>query len=185
MHPLRYKNLLAAPGQSEIRDTFSRPNSTSDLGIADTGQAWTVSSGVWGIDASRAYASTPPGEAFVEAGIADVVVQAAITHGGDNGLVFRITGTGSFLMARFGADKVELYRKQSGTFTLLASVAYAIALGAIATLKVRAVGSAIEVYANDVLQISATEPFQATVTRHGLYAGTGAARWDDFIVVAV
>lgn len=166
-----------------VLDTFTRANSTTTLGSAETGQAWTVGLGTMGVNTNKAYMVSGPSGASLESGAADVTLSCLITHNGsDAGLVFRVSDATNYLMVRFGSGTLQVYRRVS-TFTQIASQAYSLASGATATLSVVMSGSSLTVFVNAVQQIALTETQWQTQTKHGLYPGAGdPARWDDFLV---
>jgi len=51
-----------------IADTFSRPDSATHIGMADTGQTWDPVGGSWGIAGGAAYSSTGGGSVLIDAG---------------------------------------------------------------------------------------------------------------------
>lgn len=52
---------LFAMGTTGVNDTFDRPNSTTELGTATSGQVWRTDGTIWGICANAACAIGPPG----------------------------------------------------------------------------------------------------------------------------
>lgn len=94
-----------------IADDFARPDSTSSLGTAATGQSWESASGVWGIIDGEAYVATPNTEgggrsiALVDLGSGDGSVSAtASTIANGWGLVFRYLGPLSYWMLQASTD---------------------------------------------------------------------------------
>ncbi|MGD0016476.1 MAG: fibronectin type III domain-containing protein [Verrucomicrobiia bacterium] len=75
------------------------------------------------------------------------------------GLAFRYTDNNNYysVMLDSSADTINLYKKQAGTVTQLASVSTPIDIGTTYTVKVTAQGSNINAYLNDVLEINTTD----------------------------
>jgi hypothetical protein len=80
------------------RDDFARPDSTSAMGVATTGQDWSSALGTWGLIGGAAYVSTPNSTgprslAVIDPGSADGGVKATATKLGRGwSLVFRYAG---------------------------------------------------------------------------------------------
>lgn len=126
-----------------VSDAFNRADSTTTLGNADTGQAWSPSvANSWGITGNRAYLSTTSGDAgylaTVSAGQAtqdatiDIQVPAAA-----GGLLFRVVDFSNHLL--FDLNKVTnawtLYKAVAGGYTSLASAPFTVNGTTIYTLR--------------------------------------------------
>lgn len=169
-----------------VSDSFDRPDSTTSLGIADTGQAWTSILRTFGISGNKAATTVADAAAHLDSGVADADITCDITHGGDNGLAFRSTGTSNFMVARLGANKVQAYRRQSGAYTLVGEAAMALTVGQAYAFRVACFGSTIDVYVDGVKKLTVTDSFQSTATAHGLYGSHfNGSRWDNFTVDTV
>ncbi len=117
----------------ELLHTFTAANSTTTAGAANTGQAESQLSGVWGIDTNRAY--NVSGSSFMadvwDSGVADGTFQVNLTFtttGADREamLVFRCSDVSNLLVVdvyrnSVGATTVSLFKRIGGTFTLLGS----------------------------------------------------------------
>lgn len=182
----------AAGGGGGITDSFNRANSTTSLGTADTGQAWTAHSGVWGISSNQAYCETDA--SFLNfatlAGAADGTLQVKLpSPGGGSGgsawVVCRFTDVNNCLyVACSGIDPYRLMRRQGGTLSTLGTGTIANA-NSNDVVKVVLLGSSIRVYVNGVLDLDVTTAFNQTAVRVGMGtdfgAGPGSApRFDDF-----
>lgn len=174
-----------AAGGPLVSDSFNRPDNATSLGTTDTGQVWSALAGTWGIDTNQAYG--PSGGdllALLEAGASDVNITCDIKHHDNNGVLFRTVSQSDFLLARLSVNTVQLYRRQAGVWTLLADAAMTLTNGQTYAFRVVASGSTINVYVDGVNRVTATESFQSTVTKHGMFGGNSVSRWDNFRVDA-
>lgn len=169
-------------------DNFNRADSAAALGTpSDGGSAWVATSGGWGISSNQAYqySSTNHHVAYLEASVADVDVEVTITtRGTDSGLSARVVDDNNHLLVATSGSGVYLYKKVSGSFTLLGSYGTAISDGD--TIKLRCSGNDLTVYVNGVSRITATESDHNTATKHGLRNNDNtAARWDNFSITGL
>lgn len=173
-----------------VSDAFNRADNASSLGTADTGQAWTNAQGTWGINTNAAYVATPNASlnvASVDAGVADCSIQvtlAANVISGGPSLAFRVSDSGNFLGVSYSAANVlHLFKFVLGSFSEITTGPGTRQDGQV--IKVTVSGNSISVYENGVLVISASDSFNATVTKHGMGASgaeSSATRWDNFLV---
>lgn len=183
-------------GATLAKDDFTRPAIVSDsfnradgaLGNADSGQAWTITNATWGLVSGQVKAlTTASGYALadIDAGIADVAIQADIVFQGLGGsLAFRVTNGANFYIAQLVGTQTRVYKCVGGAFTQLAVGGGAHTVGVTYTLRVEVVGSSIKVYENGVLVITLTDATYTTQTRHGLYVDTTLATTIDNFSVA-
>ena len=164
-------------------DNFNRADNTTSLGTADTGQAWAVSSGTWGISSNTAYDTTSATAqtAQIEAGKADCTVSITYANnpnnaGGGSGLSCRVASSGNFyFVARDVAGKCV-----NGSLTVLASYTTAVALD---VMSVTLSGSSLVVKKNGVQVGSFTDSTFPTQTLHGLWANSNnLTRFDNFSI---
>lgn len=170
---------LPKPGPL-VSDTFNRADSTTSLGTADTGQAWTpLATTVWGIIGNTAYETGNAAQALavVETGVSDCTVSVTMPVMGDTGLCFRASDNDN----NFVTNPTALYREQSDTgYTLLGSYPQ---INAGDRLAVVLSGSTITVKVNGAAVLTVTDTFNQTATKHGLRShNSTAARFDDFEV---
>ncbi len=82
----------------KITDSFNRANTTSGLGVTDSGQSWLETRGTWKINSNKAQ-STDAGSSYplysINIGAKNVNVGAEISNGGP-GLAFWITDSNSW-----------------------------------------------------------------------------------------
>lgn len=164
--------------QPVIRDTFTRPNSTTSVGVTDTGQTWRNLAGVLGITDQQIYAqSLAAGYAYADfdTGRSDYTLSAVITAvgGASYGLVFRCIDYDNIW--EFAAS--GLWVTFNGAVANVAPVAVNAAPGDV--LSVVLSGTRIEAYKNGVMLTSTTDSRLQNATRAGLYIGGGATRWDN------
>lgn len=92
-----------------VGDTFIRANSTTGIGVADTGQAWTTYDGAPGIVGNEAYATTAANtKAVIDVGASDFYA-SVLTYGttGQSWLMVRAADTANYL--RFGVNSGECW----------------------------------------------------------------------------
>ncbi len=174
-------------GIATITDSFNRADSTTTLGNADTGQAWTNAVGVLGISSNQAYrvsAVSNEAVALLDTGTAEQIVKGTPISGITNrivGLIGRATDSNNFYICLTDGSSVgQLYKKVSGSFTQLGSN-FALITG---VMELRCQGSTISVYDDGVLVASETDTSLTTGTQAGFrISGSSATpRLDDFSV---
>lgn len=90
----------------------------------------------------------------------------------------RLTDNANYIGVRYWSGSVELYKKVSGTFTVLADITYTASANDVYTL--RAMGNRIEVWVNNSKLASVTESFNNTETRQGFVARNATLTCDNF-----
>lgn len=179
--------IVRLPG-TIVSDTFTRADSTTTLGNAETGQAWSALAGTWGISSNTAYTTTTtaPGSAVVDSGVSNCIIKAKIaTQQGGAYVAFRAVNATNFLFfGNNGGTAYKLYKLVANILTEVGSYAQAPQNGD--SIKITAIGNTITCYVNDIQLIQATIADLNTATKHGFcsYNATNA-RWDDFSVEAV
>lgn len=181
-----------AGGGGVVTDSFNRANSTTSLGTADTGQAWTAHSGGWGISSNQAYCDTDASllNFATVAGAADGVLQVKLpSPGGGSGgsawVVCRFTDVNNCLyVACSGIEQYRLMKRQGGALSTLGTGTIDHA-NSNDVVRVVLLGTSIKVYVNDVLDLDVTTAFNQTATRVGMGtdygSGPGSApRFEDF-----
>ncbi|MGW4525183.1 hypothetical protein [Amycolatopsis sp. NPDC004378] len=165
---------------TSFTDSFTRADSTT------VGNGWVEVVEDWSIASNRLAAPASGGTGIITCGTAmatddnsaqvTIAVAAAVSCGvwcrGDsvfgNGYLWRNDGT-----------SWDLFRNQSGSFTVLATFAGAAVNGDVA--KIQAVGSTIKAYVNGVERASVTDTGIVTGKNTGLRcAASGSVRYDDF-----
>jgi len=161
-----------------VKDSFNRANSTTSLGVAETGQTW-VTDGVWGIENNQAKYIRDNSIAILNTGISDCIISVKnINKLEGSGLVFRTTGTDwdDGFDLQYRGSFISLFRMDSwaiiGEFPIQSYT----------TMKVELQGSSIKVYLDNVLKINITNTHNQTATRHGILTGTVGSTFDDFLI---
>lgn len=176
---------VAAAVVSGVTDSFNRANSTTTMGVADTGQTWVPNSGTWGIDLNRArlVSATAQASTVVDSGLADGTVESLLVVHAANGcgLCFRSTNDANYLTLDNATGAV--YRRQAGAFTLIGNANIGYTSGDVMAVVLS--GSSIVLKKNGTSILSVTDAFNATATRHGYRADNKPeVRWDNFSVAA-
>lgn len=179
-------------------DSFTRADSTTSLGVADTGHVWVPFTGtVWGISSNKAYIQNSSGSqtiVYIETGEADVTIEVTLNNNtGSNsinrmGIAFRISDENNYLFAYFlGTNSLRIFKVVAGSGTQIGTATVTFANNSV--LKVVLSGTSIAAYQNNVLKVGPiTESFNQTATKHGIMWEAGGrpiteCRWDDFSIV--
>lgn len=175
---------------STVTDPFTRADSTTSIGTAPTGQSWVNRNGTWGISSNRAYVDAVPGDwqatADVDASESDGTVQVTVAVvAGDEGFIFRVQSGTNYLMAtvdnRFSSG-ATIYEQVAGAFTALGTAAATIADGDVLSMVLS--GTSIDFKKNGVSMVSVSSTRFQTETKHGMrtytHSGINTARFDDF-----
>jgi len=179
------------PQSAVVSDTFTRADTTSGLGTADTGQAWDEITGTGGITSDQAYYPSGTALAVIDSAKADAAIQCTWISpqlGTDRPrLIFRLTdGNNYWFIDPVNANTLQLWKVAGGGFTQVGSDAtHAWSSGDVVQVSVS--GDSISVYINDSLAIGpVTDSFNDIATQHGIgIAVNGASlRFDNFSVTA-
>lgn len=172
-----------------ITDTFTRADSTSSLGVADSGHTWLATTGVWGIASNGAYCVSGAGQnmATVPAvsGVGTVSAKVAGSSPVDQGLAVRLIDGGNYMLLAFSeSGTVKLYKVVSNTFTVIGSAAASAPTTGDTMSVTMTSGNLYTVKKNGTTLFTATDAANAAGTRHGFWSfGNAAAtvkKWDDF-----
>jgi hypothetical protein len=175
-------------------DNFNRADDTLAIGTpSDGGSAWVaeMSGGdTWGIYQNTAYhvGTIFPSIATLESSMSDVDVEVTISADYYNfGIAFRVVDELNFLALYINSAQQTLFKSVNGVTTGIGTYSGSMATGD--TFRVRANGSTLESYQNDVLRVSTTETFNQTATKHGLYNGDNPAsagtQYDAFSITGL
>lgn len=170
---------------SYVMDTFSRPNSSTGLGVASSGQTWTNGAGITGVQSERAYApSAGDNIGLVNAGATDAVARVTIstTASGGAGAVVRATDASNFYLAtQHVSTTIRLFKRVAGTYTQLGGdFAHTSAAGDV--ISVSAVGTTISALLNGVAVITVTDSSLTSGTKAGTYIDNATSRLSGFSV---
>lgn len=164
-------------------DSFTRANSASVVGVADSGQTWSTLSGTCGISSNAAYGSQAAtvNLAVVTTGVADGIVDltnSTFLTGDSPTLILRTTNFNNRWELNTDNTGYTLRKFVDGSATTVATAVGSPASGD----KLRAVlnGSSIKIYVNGTQKISASDAHNATATAHGYRCDGTTARFDDF-----
>lgn len=175
-------------------DRFTRANNSGPLGTpSDGGSAWLDTSAIgggalFGINGNQAYDAFDSGgnlASTLDSGSSDTAVQVTLATFADQmGLSARATDSNNYLFIRaYSGLGYDLFKRVAGASTNLGSYSTTPASGDV--LKLDMSGSSLTVYVNGVSRITATDGFNSTATKHGLWAYSAnftAARWDNFSI---
>ncbi len=184
--------LSGTPGPLR-QDTFNRGD-TTDIGTpSDGGSAWEEIAGTgWGVTGNQGYdSSSGAGHiAVLESSNAIVSVRCTFNSvagdGGDCGLVLRLSDSSNYIFLTFSEsiNYFALTKIVAGVTTTLDVDTVDTADGDVIRLEVTS-GDVITVYQNDVERLTATDSFNSSATKHGLWANfDGQVRFENFSIWA-
>jgi hypothetical protein len=174
-----YFSVVQAPAPRV--DSFTGDGSSSSLGVADTGETWSVLAGTWGVSNGDAYLASSAGvrNVAVIPGAADGTVRFTAPVAQDKvGVAFRVQDADNMWMlyVKPSASQLVLAKRSGGTETTVATASNA-CCAAGDTYAVTMSGSQLTVLRNNQVVATATDSAFSTSTRAGVYAGgTGAGR---------
>lgn len=158
-----------------VYDNFDRANSPSSLGAADSGEAWQVISGAWGITGGKAYETNTSGGdrvAVVDGKTGTgftVSVDVTWQTGGSAGLSFRVGDSSNrYYFIINGSGGLSLGKIVAGSNTSLGGASLGAVSGSTYTLSVTYAGDAITARVNGVQRIAASSSDLAMNTKHGM-----------------
>lgn len=180
-----------------VSDTFTRANSTTTMGTADSGQAWAPQGGsTWGISSNKAYTTSASSvTTLVESNLIDLDVTGKITFGAGGslpGLIFRALDDSNRLgiFLDTAANSFQLWKMDAGTNTTLTSSTQTLDPAIEYTVRVVAVGTSIIGYLNGVQVLThtltggdATKYVGSGYTKVG-WRGSTQSRYDDLAVTS-
>ena len=190
---VNWTELIPVPPPALVAsDTFTRANSTTTLGTAETGGAWSTTSGTWGINTNQAYVVTGVASNYSLSSLlstADATVEVTITTmaaDGFSGLRVRTLGS----LSGFAVFRDRMWNVTNGV-----GVGPVFSQTFVSGDRMRVVlqGSSITVYRQAgaagawVEVMDTTSSDFLTNTRHGINIyGTAAttARFDNFSIYA-
>jgi hypothetical protein len=187
---IRYEPNAVAP----IRDTFSRPDSTTSLGISDSGHTWQVlrtasGASVFGIKDGGAALETGSGTnrdaVVIDTGVYDCTINAIWLEVTNAGFGLRMSDGVGVNPSGYLIYNDRIYRSDAGTLTgILVFSGGTFVIGDEITIVLS--GPSITVYKNGIDQGSVYADLTYRTTKHGLRcAGSVALNtrvWDDFMV---
>lgn len=172
------KQLIRSKKRPIVFDSFDRADSAVTLGNADTGQAWAVSAGTWGISGGQAYSvsdvsldcallNNPTADAIFSYSISGDIA-ASVGPGSYHIIhcIFRALNADTLLSVELFNGVVRLYKRATGSFTALANSAVPTVDGKLYSIDARCIGNAIVVSVDGIVRIS-----HVLSGGNGVYAG--------------
>jgi len=176
------------------RDTFTNPNSATDLGFTDDGEVWQsgpgTGAGTWGTSSNQAYLATASGNrniATVSAAADGTFTFKLPVAQAGLGLAFRYADADNYwrLVAQPSSSTWQLVKRVEGTETVVATSSSGQCCTASDTLTVLTDGPSIVVKRNGTQILTANDPAVFYGSRAGPFTeATGAGRFDDFTSTA-
>ncbi|CDN42082.1 hypothetical protein [Paenibacillus sp. P22] len=171
-----------------VTDNFSRADSNSSLGKAETGQSWVLQSFIAGVKSGAAYLVSGTGRALVDSGVADnFAIESQFkkvpTDASVQRIIFRyVDSSNEMFFGKITATTYGVIRRSGGSLTTIASYAQTPADGDRVRIEVR--GSNIRILLNGVQIIQVTDPANITGTQVGLFFSTGC-EFEYFVMEAL
>jgi hypothetical protein len=163
-----------------ITDTFTRADSSSSIGIADSFQKWIVRQGTWGISSNKLYcpSDTNQDNATITVNHSNFVIQLT-TNGLVNGPtdynlfqpLFKRLDSDNYLVVNFGGGVFYLIKREAASNTTLATYSGTTTDSVDYTFCVVFNGADISIYINGTLRISYT--LTGTDLKYCDYTGMG------------
>lgn len=173
--------LIASGTTTVVSDTVQRADNLTSPGSADTGQAWTVLSGTWGVFGNTLQLQTQVAEdaIVIDAGVSDLTHEATLfAVGNDGSLEFRVTDADNRWRLLWEAGTLYLQKNVAGAgfSTVVSSV---VALSAGDRVGVVLAGNSISPTHNGttIAALVTTDAFNATATKHGVGALNNGPRY--------
>lgn len=171
-----------------VVDTFTRADSNTSLGDADTGQTWEAIAGTWGIASNKGrLVSAPNGAiAVVDAEMADgtfkVTVDIPDPLPDDWGICFRVVDADNYWCLIYGWGEAHVAAWVDGEHIGEADFVWTPSASTPYELKVVLLGDSLTFYVDDVEKASVTSEAHKTATKHGLFGMATAVRFDDLFI---
>lgn len=187
-----------APTASAISDTFSRADNPSSLGTTETGQAWEIISGTWGVTNGTMYKSAGSvgsrNHAVVDYGATDMRITAKTPVMGSGPaypcIAGRFVDAGNAYFLQFAPNPSVVGRRVGGVnVTILSNLGTTVA-GDTMSLSLREVAGStvVTAYRNGVQIGTYTDTLAGRPmgTRGGIFSHSvyTDARFDDFTIEA-
>jgi hypothetical protein len=169
-----------------VSDTFARSNSAG-IGTAETGQAWTASSGTFNISNKAAVASAALNtRAYVEAGSAEMwasVKVASALNAGTGFVIGRLADASNYYRLGYNTSsgRIEIQVVIAGAVTKLAEYVAADPTSAGDVLGLRCTGSTLTAYRNGVALGSITDS-SVSGTKAGIQTAVTTVLFQNFNV---
>jgi lysophospholipase L1-like esterase len=181
----------ATPG-AILSDDFNRANTTTGLGTAVTGGAWSSNSNVRILGNQMVVITGAESVVYLDAAVSDATLQATFTgsgSGADPGLIGRLVDANNYWMA-FGFGNASsdtthwaIAKKSAGSFSFPTLTSTLRQTGDVVKLVFS--GSTITLYINGTQVGTVTDSSFSTATKYGFrsgFPGSSTTSWDDFTV---
>jgi len=180
--------LIGEKNKLRVYDSFDRANSNVSVGVADTGQVWGIYGAdiVYGISSNQLYkvSGADTGGVFSDVGISDFIAFCTLSVFSQlQRIRFRFKDEINTLTAIAAGAYYTIYRNVDGVSTSIATFAQVPQSGD--KVKVKAKGSNIKLYVNDIEILSVNENAHIGATRIALNTNNLDARYNDFKVEAL
>lgn len=171
---------------TKVLDTFTRANSTNNLGSTSFGNlSWSVITGTAGVTSNQGYFSTNTADSIVVVDAGTPNVEAAIsftTYADEPALYFRVLDTRNWWRVVRSTTSLILQKMVDNVKTSIKTVSFTPVAGD--QVKVRLSGDDIKVFLNDALRITHVSADNNSNTKHGFGGASGtnqsSNRYDDF-----
>jgi hypothetical protein len=186
-------------GEVLVSDTFSGPAGDLPSHVPDvntSGASWTVigSTPIPTVGDGLVRTSAGGGHviATIDTGVPDIQMSVSYVVGASSerlaALAFRVTDANNHLLLMYYQNALRFYRRQAGTYTLLASSAPLASplAGYAQRMEVRTFQNQLRGFWNGVQVVQTTDSFQQTATKHGLDRNSAydpAAAFDNLQIV--
>ncbi|WP_391116728.1 hypothetical protein [Psychrobacillus sp. L3] len=158
------------PVETIVSDDFTRPNSTTSVGKADTGQTWLTPLGVTGISSNKLY---PVSGEFVFVGfdlVSDFSASFDYTIGGaeDSSFTFRTpsASTQNRVFISITQNGIALIKEIGGAKTKLGEYLFTWGTGETHNIKVVAKGDIFTVFLDSVQHITSVDDNPVKANKH-------------------
>jgi hypothetical protein len=171
-----------------IGDTFNRIDSTSGLGVANSGQTWVANTGTFGISGNYASpTANANARSVIDAGTSDVHISVDVaTIGTQAWMVGRLSDASNYIrcgMTGTAPAQLGLQKIVGGSVTNLFLSSYMCKDGDHIEMDMK--GDKIKIYRNGMLVSEVTETFNQTSSQVGLQASSTTTKFDNFSVKKV
>jgi len=139
-----------------VSDTFTRADSATTLGNAETGQPWVVLNSTWGVSGSKAYCAGLGGDAciYTDSGVSDCEVSCDMlvpAAGVETWMVVRAQDNANFIMVGLNASSMFVYYRNGGVWNMWSNFG-STTLGTTYNFKFVLQGSKMILYVDSVLK---------------------------------
>jgi hypothetical protein len=175
------------PSGAIVYDSFNRADSSTTLGVTDTGHSYQILSGSapkFGIEGNQAKKFTGASDyVVVDSGISDGYVEITFsTLATDQRLIFRATDLlNNIILTKNASNQYQLIKVVAGAATVLQTLSVTPANGDVIRATLNA--NNITMSVNGVSQTTISDSNFTTATKHGFGSKADlTAKWDNFIV---